>query len=134
MPKHNIDYSKTAIYKIVCNDPNILNAYVGSTVNMTTRKSSHKSDCNNVSSPKHNLKIYKIIRLNGGWDNWSMILIEYYPCKNNLEATAREHYYTQAFNSTLNSRVPGALNSIGRVEYFKRFGKNTANRIKTGSV
>ena len=123
MTKHNIDYSKTVIYKIVCNDPNIHNIYIGSSVNMTTRMSSHKSDCNNVLSKKYNLKIYQIIRLNGGWDNWSMVLIEYYPCHNNLEATLREQYYTQVLNSDLNLRVPGALNSVGRVEYHKRFGK-----------
>ena len=131
MPKHNIDYSKIVIYKLVCNDPNIHNIYVGSTSNMITRKAKHKQDCTNKSSPAYNQKKNKVIRLNGGWFNWSMILIEYYPCNNNLEATAREHYYTELLNSTMNSRVPGAFNSIGQVEYSKRYYKENIERIRT---
>ena len=38
MPKENIDYSKTIIYKIVCKDINIKDCYVGSTTNFTNRK------------------------------------------------------------------------------------------------
>jgi hypothetical protein len=35
MPKTNIDYSNSIVYKIVCNDLNILFCYVGSTTNFT---------------------------------------------------------------------------------------------------
>ena len=38
MPKKNIDYSKTIIYKIVCNDLNIIDVYVGQTTNFTKKK------------------------------------------------------------------------------------------------
>ena len=47
MPKIPIDYSKTIIYKIVCNDLSIKECYVGHTINMTKRKCCHKSTCNN---------------------------------------------------------------------------------------
>ena len=76
MPRVPIDYSKIAIYKLVCNDLNVHNVYVGSTTSMVKRKYSHKYCCNTVSSKAYNEKKYKIIRLNGGWHNWSMVLIE----------------------------------------------------------
>ena len=47
MPKKEIDYSKTIIYKIVCNDLNIKDCYIGSTTSFTKRKNRHKSNCNN---------------------------------------------------------------------------------------
>ena len=48
MPKKIIDYSKTIIYKIVCNDLNITDLYIGHTTNFIKRKATHKSNCNNI--------------------------------------------------------------------------------------
>ena len=42
MPLIPIDYSKTIIYKIVCNDLNICVVYVGSTTDFIRRKNEHK--------------------------------------------------------------------------------------------
>jgi len=90
MPKAPIDYKKTIIYKIVCNDLNIKDYFVGHTTNMTKRKSAHKSACNNEKDKKHNLKIYQIIRENGGWSNWNTLVVEEFPCKDKYEACKRE--------------------------------------------
>ena len=46
MPKNNINYSNTIIYKIVCIDLNIKDLYIGSTTDSYNRKSNHKSKCN----------------------------------------------------------------------------------------
>ena len=75
MPKEEIDYSNTIIYKIVCKNPNINDVYVGHTTNFIQRKYSHKIACNSITN---NIKIYNIIRENGGWDNWDMIEIAKY--------------------------------------------------------
>ena len=45
MPRTAVDYSKTIIYKIVCNDLNVKDIYVGSTTDFTKRKNKHKSCC-----------------------------------------------------------------------------------------
>ena len=90
MPKINIDYSKTVIYKIVCNDENVDYLYIGSTTNFTKRKTNHKSICNNINNVNHNQKKYIEIRNNGGWENFKMIEVEKYPCNDNREAEARE--------------------------------------------
>jgi hypothetical protein len=53
MPKENIDYSKTIIYKIVCKDVNIKDCYVGSTTNFTNRKGQHKNIAINDTVKSH---------------------------------------------------------------------------------
>ena len=48
MPKDDIDYSNTIIYKIYCIDKTITDFYIGHTTNVTKRKYYHKSSCNNL--------------------------------------------------------------------------------------
>jgi hypothetical protein len=106
MPRRKINYENTLIYKIVCNDLNVTDTYCGHTTNFNERKNSHKSVCNSENSPSYNLKVYKTIRENGGFENWSMIQIEEFPCKNRREAGAREHFQYEILNSRMNSQVP----------------------------
>jgi len=105
MPRTAINYSKTIIYKIVCNDLTITDLYVGSTTNFTNRKNGHKIRCNG-NTEKAEYKIYKIIRDNGGWDNWAMIQIEEFPCENSNESRARERYWIEELNAKLNVVIP----------------------------
>jgi hypothetical protein len=107
MPRQIIDYSKTMMYKIVSNDLNILDCYVASTTDFTKRKYRHKSNCaNRLYCTMYNFKLYKFIRDNDDWCNWSMVLIEMYPCANHLECLQRERYWCEHLNATLNSMVP----------------------------
>lgn len=106
MPKTAIDYSKTIIYKIVCNDLAITDLYVGSTTDFTRRKSEHRRACNNIGNKGYNLKIYKTIRDNGYWENWSIFQIEEYNCANGKEAKARERHWFEQLNANLNIRYP----------------------------
>lgn len=134
MPKKPIDYSKTIIYKIVCNDLNIKDVYVGHTTEFTKRKCKHKYCCLNKNNSKYNYKVYQIIREHGGWNNWEMIEIEKYPCVDENEAKARENYYYDLLNSKLNTITP-LMREATRAEYLKNyFTKNKEtiyNRNKT---
>jgi hypothetical protein len=103
MPKDNIDYSNTIIYKIYCNNQAITDTYVGHTTNFFVRKHQHKNSCNNS---KNVLKIYKTIRENGGWDNWNMIEIAKYNCNDSTEARIKEQQHFEELKSTLNSCPP----------------------------
>ena len=85
MPRKEINYQNGLIYEIVCNDVNVKERYVGSTTSFVKRKGSHKSVCNNANGKSYNLNVYKFIRDNGNWENWNMVLIEYYACDNKLE-------------------------------------------------
>jgi len=107
MPKDNIDYSNTIIYKIYCKDKNITDIYVGHTTNFTKRKCTHKSNCNNLTNEQlSKTKIYKIIRENGGWDNWDMVEIAKYNCKDVTEARIKEQIHYEELQSNLNSLQP----------------------------
>lgn len=106
MPKLPKDYSKGLIYKLCCKDTSITEIYVGSTTNFTQRKRSHKNCCNNPTYKQSNLKVYQFIRENGGFQNWNMVLIEYFSCETELELGRRENYWKQELQSSLNSISP----------------------------
>lgn len=106
MPRLPKDYQKSLIYKLCCNDITIKDIYVGSTTDFIRRKSSHKSGCNNPNDPHHNSKVYQFIRENNSWDNWSMILVEKYPCENELQLKQRERHWIETLESKLNSNIP----------------------------
>lgn len=108
MPKTTTDYSNTIIYKLCCKDTTILDIYIGHTTNFTQRKNQHKTACCNENNKKYNQYVYQFIRDNGGWDNWSMILIKEHNLKNKREAESTEHYWIEQLGSKLNSNKPYA--------------------------
>jgi hypothetical protein len=123
MPKNNIDYSNTIIYKIYCKDNKIKEMYVGHTTNFTKRKCAHKSgtyDLNNSS------KIYKAIRDNGGWDNWEIVEIAKYNCKDVTEARIKEQEHFQILQSTLNSINP----YVNKAEFYCKICDIQFNNLK----
>ena len=101
-----VNYQNGMIYKLCCNDLNITDIYIGSTVNFKQRKRGHKKVCNNPNYKNYNLKVYKFIRDNGGFKNWSMILIANTPCDSKLKLGQFERYYYEKLNPTLNIYFP----------------------------
>lgn len=102
MPKTEIEYANTVIYKIMCKDETIKDVYVGHTTNFVKRKYQHKT----CALHKRKGLVYDFINEHGGWNNWSMIEIEMYPCSCIREAMIRERYYIDNENSTLNLNKP----------------------------
>ena len=127
MPKKEIDYKKAMIYKICCNDLKVKDIYVGSTTEFTKRKNSHKSRCHKENNKCFNFNVYRSIRDNGGWDNWSMILIENYPCNNNNELKSRERYYIETLNAKLNMTIPNRT----KQEQYQETKEQCAIKAKT---
>ena len=103
MPKTDIDYSNTVFYKIYCKDINFHDVYIGHTTNFVQRKHAHKRACNKSTDQSHNLKVYKIIREHGGWDNWNMEMIGFKNCKDHSEACTVEQEYFDSYEASLNS-------------------------------
>ena len=110
MPRKDIDYSKTVIYKITHKDPNNCFIYIGQTTNFIKRKNAHKSASKNENNKLHLSKLYKTINENGGWDMFEILPIEQFPCKNSLEATIRERYWFDFHQANLNTNVPTRSN------------------------
>jgi hypothetical protein len=131
MPKIAMDYSRTIIYKIVCNDVNIKDLYVGHTTNFVKRKNCHKSNCNNINTKHYNIYAYQFIRNNGGWDNFSMIIIEKYNCNDKLEACKRERYWIEKLNATLNKVIPSRIKKEYNKEYYDNNKSNLLEQHKT---
>jgi hypothetical protein len=133
MPKEPIDYSKTIFYRIVCNDLNITDCYIGHTTNFIKRKQHHKDDCNNDKSKKYNMKVYKFIRDNGGWMNWSMIMIEQISCENLNDACKLERKFLEEYKATLNSYIPSRTNKeyyIDNIDKIKEYYIDNIDKIK----
>jgi hypothetical protein len=106
MPRKAIDYSKTIIYKLCCNDTSITDIYVGHTTNWTKRKQGHKNNCNNPNNEKYNIYVYQFIRNHGGWTNWSMIELEKICCVDEPEACKHERRHLELLRATLNKVIP----------------------------
>jgi hypothetical protein len=126
MPRKSINYANTVIYKLVCNDLSITDCYVGHTTDFTGRKSSHKKNCINEKYKDHNLKVYQIIRENGGWDNYSMVEIEKFVCNDANEACKKEREWYEKLNSGLNSKYP----QINKGEWEEKNKENLAIKHK----
>ena len=125
MPKKNIDYSKTIIYKIVCKDVNIKDFYIGSTTNFTNRKRQHKNIAINDTVKSH-YYVYVFINQNGGWDNFDMIEVEKYNASDHNDALKRERYWLEELNATLNAKIP----SRDKEEYRKKWRKDNPEKNK----
>ena len=103
MPKQMINYNKSVIYKIEHEDkPDLL--YVGSTTDFTRRKNLHKSNCNNNLSKEHNYKLYTMIRTNGGWDSFKIMIIKELNCNSKIELLIEENKIMKEIKSTLNTK------------------------------
>jgi hypothetical protein len=108
MPKPE-DYSTTIIYKIACKNPDISDTYVGHTIDIVKRRLAHKNNvCSEKSGCRH-IKLYKFIRENGGWDNWTMEIVACYNCNNLMEAKQKEQEHYVKLKATLNSVEPMKL-------------------------
>jgi hypothetical protein len=104
MPAH-INYETTPIifYKFICENPEIRSCYVGQTTNFQQRYCSHKHRFNCKADKNTNLKIYQIIRENGGWDNWKMVEIDRQICLDKSDACRIEQSYIDELHANMNS-------------------------------
>ena len=75
-----IKYYKMYIYKITPNDLSLEFCYVGSTINFNARKNLHKSKCK-----KCNKLLYSTIKANGGWDKWTIEVVEELPTETTIQ-------------------------------------------------
>ena len=114
------------IYKICCNDVAITDVYVGSTKNHYRRKNCHKTFCNNPNGLHYNSYVYRYIRQNGGWDNWSFIILDTVQYNEKHELHRKEREYIESLNATLNKQVPTRT----RQEYIEEHKEEIAEKNK----
>ena len=130
MPRKEMNYTNTHFYKLVCNDLNIKDCYVGHTINFKNRKSAHKRTCYNENDKtRYDKPFYKFIRQNGDWENFDMILMNTEACENRLMALKREGEYIEELNATLNKARPFRTDEELK-EYKKEHLENNKEYIK----
>lgn len=122
-----IDYSKSVIYKIEhVDNPELL--YVGSTTDFIRRKSQHKNTCINSNSKEFNKKLYHMIRTNGNWEVFKMMIIKEYPCNSKTELLIEEEKHRKELQSNLNSFM--CYRTIEqKLEYNRNYYKNNKEII-----
>jgi hypothetical protein len=99
------DYSKSKIYKIVCNITGLI--YIGSTCQtLCGRLGDHKSDYKKYLNGKRNyVSSFKIIAN----ENYDIILVEQFPCQNKDQLHARERFFIEnceCVNINIPTRTP----------------------------
>ena len=110
------------IYKLACDNCDFI--YVGSTKSIKDRKYQHKRD-----SETSELKVYRMIREYGGWENWRMVILE--ECDENVEtrrqAEMREEVFRLKLKADLNSQR-AYRSEEDRKEYQKEYDKERNQR------
>lgn len=136
MPKTPTDYSKAIIYKIEhINNPELL--YVGSTTHFINRKSEHKTACNNEKNKHYTQKIYQMIRDNGNWESFKIMIIKEFPCNSKTELLIEEEKHRKELQATLNSIRAYRTNEeaiIYNQEYYKEYNKNNQEYYKEYNI
>ncbi len=108
-------------YYIYClHNDDLPEYYVGHTVNLYHRWGKHKNQCKTK-----NYKVYKYIRINGGFDNFKMEILDESYCSLE-EATKLERYYAELLGATLNTQVP----SRTKKEYSNKYKKSQDKKYR----
>jgi hypothetical protein len=94
--------SKYYIYKIY-SKKNPSQFYIGSTNNISVRKSKHKKNTTNKRSKNYWNFLYQYIRANGGWIEFEMTEIDNFIANTNDERLSKEQDYIILLNPSLNS-------------------------------
>jgi group I intron endonuclease len=123
------DYSKSRIYKIYCDIDGVDEIYVGSSRDLKQRIIEHKSYCNNPKSKKYNFKLYRYIRDNCGFENFTFETLQRYSCDNEKELHIKEQEWIDKLKPTLNGKK-GYLSSSDKKEYQKNFDANRPNKAE----
>jgi hypothetical protein len=126
MPKKPIDYSTRMVYfyKFVkIDEPSFIDCYVGHTVDIIKRKCGHKKACNNPNNKNYNIRLYQIMRENGGWDNWKMLVIHQQICKDDIQARQIEQKFIEELNAKINM-VKAYISEEQKKEYYKEWYEN----------
>jgi len=131
MPKKLIN--NYVFYKFTCLNDNIKNCYIGSTANLKNRKIKHKSACNNENDKAYNYNVYKMIRENGGWNNWSMIVIEEIQDLTLTQARMKEEEHRIKLKADMNS-CSAYLSDEARIERDKEYRKKNYEKNKEKEI
>ena len=123
-----IDSSNCCIYKIEHIEKDDL-IYIGHTTNFTKRKKQHKTSSKSERPRFYNLKLYEMIRKNGGWDMFRMLEVEKFSCSDKREAERRENEVMKELKANMNMKNSFMTNEE-KLEYIKTYNETHKERLK----
>lgn len=106
------------IYKLHHIEDNTKKCYVGSTANYEMRIYMHTHHYNNPNNKQHNIKVYRYIRQNGGFEAWAFTILEEFENVSKIEKLNHENRYIQLHGATLNCQKPGAVYRAGGIQQY----------------
>lgn len=108
--------SQSTIYHIRCKITKRV-IYVGSSCDFINREKKHRYNCcNNESSDKYNLPIYKYIRENGGFENYEIIPVSFHNLNNIVELRILEQQEIDKHDGLLNCYYAVRTNKQYRID------------------
>jgi hypothetical protein len=114
------------IYKLIKKDAtNDDMVYIGSTCDVARRMYIHKRRCTNPNDIKHNYKVYKYIRENGGWEEWKYEILDEIevPLKECEERYKCEDEYIRRYDAI------NKLNRCYNIRTSKQYYQDNADKI-----
>ena len=90
----------------MCNDANITDLFVGHTNDVHRRNETILMECTNMRCNAYNTPINQVIRDNGGWDNFELVVIDHVSCHSLLDVLQHKRIHIKTQNANLNSVVP----------------------------
>jgi hypothetical protein len=111
-PFTNGRYTTVTLYQLTCKDEkkrkkNTVGVFIGYTsIKLETAIKNHKTLYQNPNSKSHDNPLYKLIRANGGWDNWDYHALEICPSIDRKEALTKQRDWIQQTPNAINQRRP----------------------------
>lgn len=119
------DYSKSVIYAIKSKDPTIPQVYIGSTIDILSRKWSHVDA---YLSGDHT-PLYEFIREHGGGSMWEIEIIEEWPCETRDELLVRELFHMVNLSHPLNAARPMSSKKLRTLTNLNDYDRAMADEL-----
>lgn len=116
---------KFTVYEITSINQNHPMKYIGISRDIIQRIRLHKTDSNNINSPRYNNKIYDYIRKHGGWVMFNINTLEEVDCDECDKGIYERKWYDLNRDVCLNNNVPNQSAN----ESFKQYYKNNKEQL-----
>ena len=80
--------------------------YIGHAQKLKKAMRDHKSNCHHLNGRDYGDPLYKVIRANGGWDNWHHVVLEIFLSIDKKEVLMRKREWIQKTPNVINVNRP----------------------------
>lgn len=88
-----VNYQNSVIYMICCDDLNVRKFFMMYTTNVQNTSCLFKANCIHNYAQSYYSPMYRYIRNHGGYENWSIVIVEEFPCDDLIDLRERTFYW-----------------------------------------